>query len=439
MLKVLQRVREFLARDLWRKAPTASPSKAKAIHAVRVVAMAGHGFLDDHCLLRATALAYTTLLSLVPLLAVAFSVAKGFGVHEQIRPLVLNWVAMNQKEVVEKIIIYIERTNVKALGVIGLAFLVWTTIKVLGTIEASFNEIWGVKRSRSLYRKFTDYVSVLVISPILLLAGMGASAALQSSSVAHYVLSIAFLGRLMQFGLVYVTSWIAFTAIYIFMPNARVRLFPGLIGGIVAGSVWQGAFWLYTTFQVGMAKYGAIYGTFAALPIFMIWLYVSWVIVLLGAEVSWAMQNVRHYWEQRRSEGASFATREAVALRAMVAVAVAFHRDGAALTVDEIGDRLEAPSHLLLETLQTLTAKGLCAEVVGPSGPAFQPARPLEKIRPADVIAAVREHGNALDLRDAGPEAEAVKTLLASLAEFRSTCLGDVTLRDVAVRLSEPG
>ena len=436
MVTKLKRVQQFLVHELWREIPALSRRKAAALHVVRVVALAARSFVAKRCLLRASALAYTTLLSLVPLLAFAFSVAKGFGIQEQIRPLFLQWVAANQKDVVEKVVDYIEHTNVKALGAIGLLFLVWTTIQVLSSIEQSFNDIWDVRRSRTLVRKFTDYISVLVVSPLLLVAGMSAAAALQSSSIARAILFTVFLRRLVQIALVAITTWIAFAAVYVFMPNTRVRLLPGLVGGIVAGTAWQAAFWLYTTFQIGMSKYNAIYGTFAALPIFMVWLYVSWVIVLLGAQVSWAVQNVGRYWEERRTEHASFASRAAVALHTMVALAVAFQRRGSALSLEQLSDRVEVPPRLIGDLLQPLAASGLCSEVLRPEGNAFQPGRPLDQITPAAVIAAVRDYGDAVSL-GTGAEAEAVRGLLASWTDARGTPLDGLTLHDIAARVPE--
>jgi len=443
MLEKLRRLQDFLLNGLWREVTTPSRLLARGIHATRIVTLAVRGFLGDRCLLQATALAYVTLLSLIPLLAVAFSVAKGFGIQDQIKPLIDKWVAANQEEVGTQIVAFIERTSayirdtrVTAFGAIALLMLVWTTIKVLGTIEKSFNQIWGVKRSRTLFRKVTDYISMLVISPILLLAGMSAATALQSSPAARSVLANALLGRLVQFALVYVTTWIAFTALYLFMPNTRVKFLAALIGGITAGTVWQAAFLLYTSLQVGMAKYNAIYGTFAALPVFMIWLYLSWSIVLLGAEVSWASQSVKRYWEERRSASASFAAREAIALRTMVDLAVAFQADATPLTATELAERMKAPSRLVLDIMDVLLDAGICSEVVTRNASAYQPARPLDHITPAMVIAAIRNAGEPLELSGDGPLVHAVRELLAAAADVRKAGLEGQSLHDIASRLA---
>ena len=478
----LHRLRHFVLHGLWHDIPTPSRLKARAIQGVRVAVLAGRGFLADRCFLRATSLAYVTLLSLVPLLALAFAVLRGLevGNKEVLRDWIISRVVgspegvvdeggerpraqpgpaapdgarpaadrpedqvlKGQRELVGKLIGYVENTNVKALGTIGLLILLWTTLKLLSTIEAYFNHIWKVRRSRALLRKIADYVSVLVITPILLFAVMALTAAFQRTDFINWMRGTVVLGFATEFifsWLRHLGTWIAFGALYIFMPNTKVRLLPALVGGVIAGSVWQVAFWGYTHFQVGVAREGAIYGTFAALPIFMVWLYVSWTIVLLGAEIACAAQNVGRYGDEQRAAGASFAAQEAVAVRLMTALSTAFYRDGASLTIEQIADRCRAPSRLVAEVLQILIAAGHCAEVVHNDGVAYQPGRALETITPADVLDSLRSHGRPLDLRGDDPEAEAARQLLdAHDQAAHAPRLRETSFRDVAIRLAAP-
>ena len=435
MVKWVERIREFLLVDVWREVPTPSRVKAAVLHLSRIAILAARDFLGDRCAMRATALAYVTLLSLVPLLAFAFSVLKGLGIQERLQPVIIK-AAAGQEEVVEQILAYVDRTNVKALGIIGVVFLVWTTIKVLGNIEKSFNEIWGVTRSRTLFRKFTDYVSVLVTSPLLLVLAMSVTGILQSDAVKDHLL-LGFASRLLVGVAPFVGTWVAFTAVYIFMPNTKVRFTSAFAGGVVGGTAWQLAFWIYTSFQVGMAKYNAIYGTFAAVPVFMIWLYLSWVIVLLGAEVSWAVQNVGRYWDERQSAGVSFAVREEIALHVMTRLAVAFFRDGTSLSVRDLSRRLRAPSRLVRDVLDTLVATGMCAQVVAGDDHAYVPGRALEHIRPADVVAALRTHGAELQLSTHGPEAALVAGILEADVTAGNATRDGATLRDMASRIAD--
>jgi membrane protein len=431
MAQRLDRLRKFLVKDIWRDVPAPSRLKAMGLQVVRVATLAVRNFSTDQCLMRATALAYVTLLSLVPLLAFAFSILKGMGVQEKLKPLILTWVAAGQQEVVLQFMKYVEDTNFKAVGAIGLLFLIWTTISVLGTIETSLNEIWGVKRTRTFYRKFTDYVSVVVTAPILLAAAMSLTTALESGAlpaprVGHVLLKVA----------PYVGTWIAFAAVYILMPNMKVRYRSALLGGFVGGTLWQLAFWGYTVFQIGMARSNAIYGTFAAIPFFMVWLYMSWAIVLFGAEVSCAVQSVGRFWDEQRAAGISYAAREAVALRAMISIALAFFRDGRPLGVSEIAAHLKVPSRLVRDVVQALVATGLCVEVIRDDANGYQPARDLEAITPAQVVAALRSQGEPVEMNSEGLEASIVKELIEGSGEIQRAGLGSANLREIAARVA---
>ncbi|MFP4056272.1 MAG: YhjD/YihY/BrkB family envelope integrity protein [Candidatus Brocadiia bacterium] len=433
MVQWLRRARRFLLVDLWSDVPSRSRGEARGLHVVRVATLALRNFFSDRCTMRATALAYVTLLSLVPLLAFGFAVLKGLGVQERLKPVVLKWVAAGQHDVVERILDYIERTNVQALGAIGLLFLVWTTLKVLGTIERSFNEIWGVRRSRTWFRKFTDYVSVLVTAPILLLAAMSATTVLRSGVVERYLLlDLASEAALRVAPLA--GAWVAFAAVYLFMPNTRVRVRSALVGGVVGGTAWHLCYWAYTTLQLGVGRYNAVYGTFAAVPIFMIWLYLSWALALLGAELAWASDHVVRYWEEQRAAAASYASREALALRAMATLAAAFQRDGGGLSTRDLADRLHAPSRLVADVLHVLVEHGLCVETLSDSAHAYQPARPLERITPGHVVGAMRGHGDAIALRPGGPEADAVAELIQACGDLKQMGLESLTFRDIAAQ-----
>jgi len=257
------------------------------------------GSISDHQLsLRAAALTYTTVLSLVPFLAIAFAVLKGFGVQNALEPVLLKVVGESSREVVIRIIGYVNNTNVKSLGLIGLLTLLVTVINLLTSIEEAFNAICGVSETRSLQRRFSDYLSVVVVGPVLLMVAMSMTSSLQSQWLVQWLINHTVLGDaiLLLFRLVpYVSIWIAMTFLYSYIPNVKVPLRSALLGGVAAGTIWQLTQWAYFHFQVGVANYNAIYGALAALPIFLVWIYVSWLIVLFGLEL------VRSHEEQRPS------------------------------------------------------------------------------------------------------------------------------------------
>ncbi len=248
----------------------------------------GTAFVTHQAPLRASALTYTTLLSLVPFLAIAFSVLKGLGVQNALEPLLLQVAGESSRETVSQIIGYVNNTNVKSLGVVGLLFLLVTVVSLLSTIEDAFNNIWGVLETRSLQRRFSDYLSVVVVGPLLLMVAMSMTSSLQSQWLVQWLVRNTLLGEaiLLPFRLVpYLSVWVAMTFLYSYIPNARVRFRSAVLGGVVAGTIWQVTQWGYFHFQVGVANYNAIYGALAALPIFLVWIYTSWLIVLFGLEL----------------------------------------------------------------------------------------------------------------------------------------------------------
>jgi len=423
--------------------PRGSPLAAAALRAVRVLVLAGRSFVSNRRIVHATALAYTTLLSLVPLLALALAIAKGFGMQNQIRPAIEKWLAANQEQVGEKLMGFIEQTQryvqetkVGLLGGVGLLLLLWATIKVMGTIEKSFNEIWRVRRSRPLARKLADYISVLVVSPALLVAATSLGAALRGSAVLRSALAVGPVAWLIQAALVLVPTWAAFAAAYAFLPNTKVRLLPALAGGIAGGTAWQLAFWGYTTFQVGMARYNAIYGALAALPVLMVWLYIGWAIVLFGAEVSWAAQHGAEHWAEQQATAASFAAKQAAALRTMAVVAAAFQGSGRPLDAEQVARRAGLPLALAHDAIAALADAGICSTPAGPRGRCVQPARPLEQITPADVLAALRERGGRVQLGRAGAVAAVADELLAAEHAALRRDLAAPTFREIAQRLA---
>jgi membrane protein len=256
-----------------------------------VSAYAGSGvrrFLNDQCLMRASALAYTSLLSIVPLLAVMFAVVKGLGVHNRLEPILLSRFSFSP-ETTDLVIGYIDRTNVSTLGVLGAATLIVTVISVLGTIEASFNAIWRVAQQRSWWRKLTDYTAVVMLTPFLMLLGVAITSAGHANQIVQWVLDNGYVGpvavRLVRLSPILMNA-VGIGILYAVMPNRNPAWRPIATAAIVAGAAWQVVQWAYVVLQVGVAHNNAIYGALAQLPVTLAWLYVSWTIVLGGAELA---------------------------------------------------------------------------------------------------------------------------------------------------------
>ncbi len=256
---------------------------SKHVTALRVWHVLNHtveGFIYNNDLLRASALTFTVALSIVPILALAFSAVKGFGGSERLRPLVEQYMGLGSSS--SQIMSYVENVNAAALGSAGGAFLLVTVISTMGTVEQALNTIFNVPQSRSYLRKFSDYLSVLFTVPLLIVAALSVTA----------IFSV----RISQFPFVtellpYLFVWAGFFFLFVFFPYTKVKYVPALIGSFVTAVLFQLAQWGYVRFQVGVANYRAIYGAMATLPIFLVWIYIAWAVILFGAELTAAVQR----------------------------------------------------------------------------------------------------------------------------------------------------
>ena len=424
-----------------------STLRAGGVKVTRILSLAWQGMVQNDCLTRASALTYVTVLSLVPLLAFGFSVAKGLGAYEYLRTNTITPAleqlapagsagAQEVRTAIESVLGFVERTNFANLGLVGLAFLVLAALKLMTDIEGSFNVIWGVKQARSLIRKVTDFVALVVVTPILLLGATAVAAALQNNAATTFLSETLQLGSVVQvlFRLsTMVAVWLGFCFLYMIMPNTRVPFVSAILGGIVAGTIWQVVQVLHIQLQVGVANYNAIYAGFAALPIFLVWVYMNWVAVLLGALVAWAHQVGPTYREHKRMCLNSLADRELVALRALSWIAAAFAEDRGAVPVGTVASRSNLPPAVLQEILQPLITHGLIARTDDDQTPGFLPARPLDDIRIHDALAALR--GRLDESVDSG---DGMSQTLERLHTSLATSPHNLTLRQLVDVEADP-
>lgn len=295
----MQKLIKFLKEGLWLKTvDPKKPVRSFFLRAFRVLYSAAVGFELDQCSLKASALTFYTLLSMVPVLAVAFGIAKGLGFEEPLqRQLAIQF--KDNPEVAnmatEFAYSFLKQAEGGIIAGIGILFLLWSVIKLLSIIEVSLNQIWKVRNSRSLARMISDYLAILIICPIFIVISsiltIYISSELRSLARNEYIGDIITPAIYITFKLIPLAlSWLVLTLIYLIMPNTRVPLSNALVAGIVAGTAYQIVQWIYIYFQIGVSNYGAIYGSFAALPLFMLWVHVSWFIVLGGAEIAYSLE-----------------------------------------------------------------------------------------------------------------------------------------------------
>jgi membrane protein len=406
------------------------------VRSLHIVLLVVRNFLDHKSFLRASALSFTTLLSIVPLLALAFAVLKGLGVQNSLEPMILQRFTVGSGEVVNKIVTYINNTKMGSVGAVGLAFLVVTVISLLGSIEETFNSIWGVEENRSTYRRFSDYLSVVVSGPLMILAALSITTSLQSQHVVQWLLQKTYFGDLflLVFHVVpYLIVWISLACLYIFMPNTKVRLKSALVGGILAGTTWQVAQWGFIHFQIGVAKYNAIYGTLAALPVFMGWIYTSWIIVLFGVEVVAAHQSRKTFLHDYEPTELSYATREATALVILLTVAEAFYREERPWTLERLADERHVPLRTARRLLSKLVATGYL--LVSEGKGTYYPARDLEHIRISTLLRDLKHQGGAFPLGESCKLESVARELDLKIERLTDEALEDMTLKDLVEKL----
>ena len=393
--EVFDNVAEFFDDTVWHDPPDAGPYRIFLLQGLRVCLLTISGFKNQLIFLRASALVYTTMLAIVPLLALAFSVLKGFGFHGRIESMIISFLTAEQQEVTNHIVEYISFTNFKALGAFGLGLLIYTVIKMMNTVEKTFNNLWGVTRARSVMRKISDYISVLVISPLLLVISLTLIASLSSNTIVTKMSKYLFFEHffvLFETVIPLVGIWIAFTAIYIFMPNTRVKFLPGLVAGVFSGTLWGIAFQMYTQLNIGVVRYNTIYGTFAALPIFLIWLYISWLILLIGAQLSYAIQNVKSYQQEMSEYEFSNAQQEYMALNMMFQTSKRFYQGQPPMTAEELSYAMSVPIRVVRRIANILGSQGLLKELLSDEH-TFQPAKDLHLISVGKIYEAMRDAG----------------------------------------------
>jgi len=390
--------------------------------------------LRDMIPLRASALTYYTVLAVVPLLAFALSIMQAVGANRGFVPRVIEQLTSVSPEAGRFILETVENVNFAQLGTIGAAVLFLTTLLGLFSIERTFNQIWGVTRARSIDRRITDYLAVLVVVPILLGVALSLSATLQSQTLVRQLLERPWFALLYSTGL----RWapvaflgLGFAFLYWFVPNTRVRVSGALLGGIVAAALFTGLQNVYVRFNVGATNSNALYGGLAALPLFLAWVYVSWMIVLLGAEIAAALENAAELRRMRSGAEPSPAAREALGLAIAVRLARGFDAGAQAVSAEQLSDDLRLSIRSAREILADLERAGVAARAAElDREDAFQLGRAADRIRVGELLDALRgARGSALA---AASDSAALSHTLAELDRCSAEAVADLTLEDLA-------
>lgn len=380
-----------------------SRAKAFLVKLLRIVILSLRGLNEDKCHLRASALTFFSLLAVVPIMAMFFGIARGFGFEKALeRQLLVE--LKGQEEIVSWIINFahalLENTKSGLLAGIGIIILFWTVILVLGNIENSFNDIWGIKKSRTVGRKITDYLSIVLICPVLLITSSTVTVLITSQveTLVKYFSFVDMISPAMFYALgllPYCILWFLFTFMYVFMPNGKVNFISGALAGITAGTIYQIFQGFYINLQFYVANYNAIYGSFAALPLFMIWLQVSWLIVLFGAEISFAHQNVDTYDFETDCLEISHSFKMLLTLKIVHLLIKHFSRKKNFWNETQIAKKLEISIRLVRRIMYELLESGVISEVKmdGDKDTYYQPGLNPKSITIKYVINALENQG----------------------------------------------
>lgn len=438
---ILQSARAAFNRLLWDVDLTTAPRwRAALVRALRIAYAVLRELTGEQLALQAMSLVYTTLLSLVPLLAVSFSVLKAFGVHNQIAPLLLSYLApLGQQgaEITGRIIEFVDNIKAGVLGSLGLALLFYTVLSLLQKVEHALNDIWRIKQHRTFHQRFSEYLSVIVVGPVLLFSALGLIASMMASDVIHRLSLMPGVGTAVEvvgWALPHLLIICTFWFVYVFMPHTRVRPRSAFLGALVAGVLWPLTGWLFASFIVASSSYTAIYSAFATLIMFMIWLYLSWMILLTGASVAFYHQHPEYVLSHRRTQPLGNRLRERLALHAIARIARHYYQNLPACTAEGLVLALGVPKESVLTVLRALERAGLLIRTAD-QPPAYVPGRPPETTGLDEVIAAVRsgegeEAGYGGEPTASDLEAERV---MARLDDAIRTALRDHTLRDLAL------
>lgn len=352
------------------------------------------GMLNHGTLVRSAAMTYYTITSLVPIVAVAFALVKGFGLADTMVSS-LYGLFPQYPEVIDYVVSFAEnalaRTQGGLMASVALLMLFWSVIQLFSAIESAFNNIWEVKTTRSIARQWSDYLAVTLIVPILWIVAYATGSHLED------VLQDTWYFNLLSHLLSMIFMWLMFTLLYLIIPNAKVKFTSALTAGIVAGTAFLLFQWGYVYLQKSMTSYNAIYGSFAALPLFLLWVQISWQILLIGGELSFAFQNITRFGEEHEWQRISYDQRRKVMLATMLIIVRHFRHQGGALSAQEIRRELNLPTRIINDVLFRLTKAGQLIDARQSKDErevSYAPAYDISRMTLYGVLSAVENHGD---------------------------------------------
>jgi membrane protein len=423
--------------------PLADISKSKLflIKQLRIAILAARGFTNDKVQLRASSLTLYTLISIIPVIAIAFAIAKGFGLDQNLEQLIIKEMQTHPEFfswLLEKAQTAISQTRGGYLAGIGAIVLLWAVMSLLDQIESSFNQIWQIRSSRPWYRKFTDYLALMLIAPVFLIAASSVTVFIgtELSDFMNRVAILDFFKPIVSFFvkvIPYFIFWIVLTIVYMTLPNTKVKFLPALVSGIIAGTILQLLQWIYIDLQFGISRLSAIYGSFAAIPLFIVFLQSSWLIVLLGAEVSFANQNLSRYEYESEALNVSHYQKRALVIMIMNMITRNFSDGSKPLSAENIASNLKIPVRLVRDILQDLSNAELVSVIHDEDHTErlYQPAMDINKMTISWILNKLEKKGTEHQIFVKGKEYHRVVEMLDKFDDLINRSEANILIKDL--------
>ncbi|HLD73660.1 MAG TPA: YhjD/YihY/BrkB family envelope integrity protein [Bdellovibrionota bacterium] len=439
-LNIFNKLNNYITHEIWdTDIQKMFVLKRIFIYGLRTVYLVSDGLIRNKCAVWTNSLSFTTILSLVPFLAVFFyfiqwagTKSEGFKIflHSYIRENL----TMGSEQIANYLIQFSQNIQLGALGYSGLIFLMLTIISLLSTIERAFNNIWGIQNTRPFFVRVCVYWTIVSVSPFLIGLSYSLSLSFQFETIIKRIDHITWINKTVIFILPYILSSMALTAIYKFMPNTKVRLRSALMGGIIGGCLWEGSKSAFYFMTKNVFSYHEVYGAMAAFPVFLIWIYISWLVVLIGAEIVFADQHLKSYGKEKKVEEVHFAFKEYLALHIVRYMGRLFYEGKEPVSVDVISSDLGMPVRLVNEVAHDLAVANIIKET-SPDEGVYQIARPLEKISVQSVLDALCKKGISLEMAET-EESVYLKSFIERLEIETRKITSNTSFLDI-VKLSE--
>jgi membrane protein len=435
LIAIIKKSTHFISNNLWKiRLEKINKRHGFFLKQLRIFTLAVKGFNEDQCLTKASALTFYTLFSVVPILALVFAIAKAVGYDKDLQSqLSINY--STNAELLKKAFDYADHLLSKTKGGViagfGVILLLWSVMKLLVSIEQNFNEIWEIKRGRTWIRKVTDYLTIMLVSPLVLFISGSLTIALQAKVGSLHMMG--FFGVILIKVIAYTLVTGSFTFLFMVLPNTKVNFKSAFVAAVFSTIFFELLQWGYVKFQIGANSLNAIYGGFAALPLFLIWVQYSWYIVLFGAELAFANQNVEHYELDTEIKNLSVRYKKVIALMIANLVTKRFYEGEKPLNAFEIAGKLDLPARLARNIINEFVETGIFAEVKYNSlkGVVYQPGITESKLTVKYVFDRIERKGvNTLPIEDT-IELKHINNIMEQLDKTLDTDLGRLLIKDL--------